>query len=323
MQDGFGRKIDYLRLSVTDRCDFRCTYCLPRSHRGFATPQSWLSPAELARLCKVFCDLGIRHIRLTGGEPLVRPELPEIASKLGRLPGLKELSLSTNASRMAKFADQLRHAGVTRLNISLDSLDPKRFQELTGGELQKVIDGIDAARAAGFAPLKINMVMMRGVNDHEVFDMVEFCRDRELTLRLIETMPVGAGGMQAQHNYLPLSEVEQQLRQRYLLKEAAMHGSGPARYFQLDGSKLRIGFITPKSQHFCATCNRVRLSVQGVLYLCLGQEHKVELGSMMRRGADDRQLQAAILEGLANKPERHYFNETPSAVVRPMSALGG
>lgn len=323
MHDRFGRQIHYLRVSVTDRCDFRCTYCLPRSHREFATPQDWLTAMELARVVGLFSALGVTHVRLTGGEPLVRAELGEIVSGLGALPGIRDLSLSTNASRLAKFASGLRAAGVTRLNISLDSLDAATFRQLTGGDLHRVLDGIDAARAAGFAPIKINMVAMRGINDHEVDDMVDFCLAKSLTLRFIEIMPVGAGGQQAQDNYLPLQAVEAQLRRRFRLTPAAMQGSGPARYFRIDDSDLRIGFITPQSQHFCATCNRVRLSATGDLYLCLGQENRVPLGRLLRDGASDRELEAAILEGIANKPERHDFLGAPTAILRPMSALGG
>jgi cyclic pyranopterin phosphate synthase len=323
MRDRYGRHIHYLRLSVTDRCDFRCTYCLPRSHRGFATPQEWLTAAEIARLGRIFSGLGVNHIRLTGGEPLVRPELPEIVHRLGALPGIEDLSLSTNASRLAKYASQLKASGISRLNISLDSLDPETFKGLTGGRLEKVLMGIEAARKAGFAPIKVNMVVMRGVNDHEVNDMVEFCRREGLTLRFIEAMPIGPGGQEAQDHYMSLLEVEQRLREQCKLKPAAMKGSGPARYFQIDDSELLIGFITPQSQHFCDTCNRVRLSVTGELYLCLGQENKVELGTMLRAGASDEQLQSAILEGIANKPKRHDFSCAPAAIARPMSALGG
>ena len=323
MHDGFGRQIHYLRLSVTDRCDFRCTYCLPRSHRGFATPDSWLTPVEMARISKVFSDLGVNHIRLTGGEPLVRPELTEIVTRLNALPGIEDLSLSTNASRLRKFASDLKASGITRLNISLDSLDPDTFAELTGGKLHKVLDGIDAACDAGFTPIKINMVVMRGINDQEVNDMVAYCRHKGLTLRFIEAMPIGPGGQDAQDHYMPLSEVEERLREQFSLSPAAIKGSGPARYFQIDESDLLIGFITPQSQHFCDTCNRVRLSVTGELYLCLGQENKVELGSMLRDGASDAELQSAILEAIANKPKRHHFADTPSAILRPMSALGG
>ena len=323
MQDRFGRRIHYLRLSVTDRCDFRCTYCLPRSHRGFATPQDWLTPAEITRIGEVFSQLGVNHIRLTGGEPLVRPELNEIVSGLGALPGIEDLSLSTNASRLAEQAAQLKSAGITRLNISLDSLNEETFRNLTGGRLRKVLAGIESARAAGFAPIKINMVVMRGVNDHEVNDMVAYCQRHGLTLRFIEAMPIGRGGQDAQERYMPLLEVEQRLRQQYSLTPAAMQGSGPARYFQIDDSELLIGFITPQSQHFCDTCNRVRLSVTGELYLCLGQENKVELGTLLRAGASDEELQLAIRDAIANKPKRHDFLGTPTAILRPMSALGG
>ena len=323
MRDQFNRDIHYLRLSVTDRCDFRCQYCLPRSHRGFAVPKTWMTPEELARIGGVFAELGVKHIRLTGGEPLVRAELPDIAHRLHALPGIEDLSLSTNASRLAKFAGVLRDAGVSRLNISLDSLQPAVFERLTGGKLHKVLAGIDAAIEAGFSPIKINMVVMRDVNDLEVEDMVRFCQERGLALRFIETMPVGDAGREAQNHYLPLPVIEERLRKVHELTPAAMHGSGPARYFRIDDSELRIGFITPQSQHFCATCNRVRLGVTGDLYLCLGQEDKVELGRMLREGADDEQLSRAIIEGLRHKPERHEFLTAPTAILRPMSQLGG
>jgi len=323
MQDGFGRQIHYLRLSVTDRCDFRCTYCLPRSHRGFSTPESWLTPKEIARIGGIFGALGVNHIRLTGGEPLVRPELAKIVTGLSKVPGIEDLSLSTNASRLGTLAVDLKASGITRLNISLDSLSSDTFQALTGGKLHKVLDGIDAAREVGFAPIKINMVVMRGINDHEVNDMVAYCRHKGLTLRFIEAMPIGAGGQEAQNHYMPLNEVEDRLRSRFRLSPAAMKGSGPARYFQIDDSELLIGFITPQSQHFCDSCNRVRLSVTGELYLCLGQENKVELGTMLRAGASDQELQATILQAIANKPERHHFSDAPTAILRPMSALGG
>lgn len=323
MHDSFGRHIHYLRLSVTDRCDFRCSYCLPRSHRDFATPSSWLNADEIGRLIGVFNRLGVAHVRLTGGEPLVRPELTDIATRIAALPGIEDLSLSTNASRLREHATALRTAGITRLNISLDSLDPDKFKQVTGGRLERVLSGIDAALDAGFTPIKINMVAMRGVNDDEVNDMVDFCIDKGLTLRFIEAMPIGQGGQEAQDRYMPLDEVENTLRQRFRLTPAAMKGSGPARYFQVDDTDLRIGFITPQSQHFCATCNRVRLNVTGDLYLCLGQENKVALGELMRGGASDDEIEKAILDGIANKPERHHFLTAPTAILRPMSALGG
>lgn len=323
MRDGFGRHIHYLRISVTDRCDFRCSYCLPRAHRDFATPPDWMSPDEVARLVGVFARLGVSHVRLTGGEPLVRRELVDIVKATAAIDGIADLSLSTNASRLSGMAPALREAGVTRLNVSLDSLDPATFRRITGGDLARVLAGIDTARAAGFHPVKINTVAMRGVNDHEFDAIVDYCIEKDLTLRFIETMPMGTGGQQAQDHYLPLDEVEEGLRGRFTLLPAAMHGSGPARYLQVEGSALRIGFITPQSRHFCATCNRVRLSVTGELYLCLGQENKVALGRMLRDGADDADLEAAVLAGIANKPERHHFVSAPTAILRPMSALGG
>lgn len=323
MRDRFGRQVHYLRLSVTDRCDFRCSYCLPRSHRDFATPADWLSAAEIGRIVGLFCGLGVRHVRLTGGEPLVRRELLEIVGTIAATPGIEDLSLSTNASRLEPLAETLKGSGVTRLNISLDSLDPERFRHITGGRLDRVLQGIESARRAGFWPIKINMVVMRGVNDDEINDMVDFCIGKNLTLRFIETMPIGAGGQQAQDHYMPMDEVEQRLRDRFNLVPAAMKGSGPARYVQVDGNELRIGFITPQSQHFCATCNRVRLDVSGNLHLCLGQENQVPLGRLLRQGAGDEQLERAILEGIANKPERHHFTTVPTAILRPMSALGG
>ncbi len=323
LRDTFGRRIEYLRLSVTDRCDFRCFYCLPRSHRDFETPSDWLTTDELERLVAQFSTLGVKHVRLTGGEPLVRKELVEISARIARLPGIDELSLSTNASRLEQFAEALSHAGVTRLNISLDTLDEKRFHKITGSRLQPVLAGIEHAQACGLEPIKLNMVIMRGINDDEVENMIEYCLERNLTLRFIETMPVGGGGQAASERYIPLCEIEDRLRRRYRLGRAAMHGSGPARYFRIDDSELVIGFITPQSQHFCDTCNRVRVSVSGDLHLCLGQEDKLALRPLMREGATDEELQAAIRTAIARKPQSHNFNEAPTAVIRPMSALGG
>ena len=323
MRDGFGRPIHYLRLSVTDRCDFRCSYCLPRSHRGFATPADWLTVDEIVRLVRVFADLGVTHVRLTGGEPLVRKELTAIAAGIAQVPGINDLSMSTNASRLGRLAPRLHAVGIRRLNVSLDSLNPETFRSLTGGDLHKVLAGIAAARDAGFAPIKINTVALRGVNEGEFEDLVDYCLSNDLTLRFIETMPVGAGGQAAQDRHIALAGVEARLQERFALVPAAMQGSGPARYLQVAGTDLRIGFITPQSQHFCATCNRVRLDARGDLYLCLGQEHRVPLGSRLRAGASDSDLRGAIIEGIGNKPKQHEFLSDPVKILRPMSALGG
>jgi cyclic pyranopterin phosphate synthase len=249
--------------------------------------------------------------------------LAQIAGRITALPGIKELSLSTNASRLAEQAASLHKAGVRRLNISLDSMNEATFKRITGSRLRPVLEGIEAAKAEGFQLIKINMVIMRGINDHEVESMINYCLDHNLTLRFIETMPVGDGGRHASEHYLPLAEIEARLKARYRLSLTAMRGSGPARYFRIDDSELVVGFITPQSQHFCESCNRVRLSVTGDLHLCLGQEDRLALRPLLREGASDSDIQQAILQAIARKPERHQFNETSMAIIRPMSALGG
>jgi cyclic pyranopterin phosphate synthase len=321
--DPFGRSIDYVRLSVTDRCDLRCFYCLPKGFTDFEEPEDWLTFDEIERVMHAFGELGTRRIRITGGEPLVRKNLPELANRLQRLPGIKDLSLSTNAVKLARFAEDLHHSGVRRLNVSLDSLNEKRFQKITGGKLSKVMDGLMAAKAAGFTPIKINMVVMKGINEDEVEAMVDFCIEHDFTLRFIETMPMGDTGRDAVDHYVDLQTVRTKLEQRFEMVPGVMPGGGPARYMQIVGTKLRIGFITPISQHFCETCNRVRLSVDGTLYLCLGQNDKLELRPLLRKGISDNELQDAIRYAITLKPERHEFNEHPEQIVRFMSVTGG
>lgn len=322
--DPFGRRIEYVRLSVTDRCNLRCTYCLPKGFTGFEESNEWLTFDEIERVIGAFARLGVSKVRLTGGEPLVRRDLPDLAARLSKLPGIADLSLSTNAVLLAHKAEALREAGVRRVNVSLDTLRPGRFAEITGsGHLDKVLDGLMAAKRAGLAPIKINMVALKGVNDDEFEDMVEFCLVHGFTLRLIETMPVGDTGREATRYYLDLQEVKRRLASRFDLIPGVMLGGGPARYMQVAGTHLRIGFITPISQHFCASCNRVRLSADGTLYLCLGQNHQYELRPLLRAGATDDELDAAIIEALALKPERHEFLEKPCEVIRFMSMTGG
>ncbi|HHH47712.1 MAG TPA: GTP 3',8-cyclase MoaA [Gammaproteobacteria bacterium] len=323
LTDPFGRSIEYVRLSVTDRCDLRCFYCMPKGFNDFEAPEHWLSFAEIERVIGAFARLGTRRVRITGGEPLVRKDLPALAARLHALPGIEDLSLSTNAVQLARHAGPLKAAGVQRLNVSLDTPDPQRFRDITGGKLAKVIDGLTAARDAGFSPIKINMVVMKGVNDSDVEAMVEFCIEHGFTLRFIETMPMGDTGREANAHYLPLDVVRERLERHYELVPGVMPGGGPARYLRVAGSELRIGFITPLSQHFCETCNRVRLSVDGTLYLCLGQDHKFELRPLLRSGITDAALDEAIRQAIALKPERHEFNDKPGQVVRFMSMTGG
>jgi GTP 3',8-cyclase len=323
LTDRFGRSIDYVRLSVTDRCDLRCFYCLPKGFKDFEEPEHWLSFDEIERVIAAFARLGTRRIRITGGEPLVRKDLPQLAARLAALPGIDDLSLSTNATRLAKHAGDLQRAGIRRINVSLDSLDSARFKDITGGKLDKVLDGLMAAKAAGFAPIKINMVVMKDVNEDEVEAMVDFCIEHGFTLRFIETMPMGDTGRSATDHYVDLQTVKARLAERYELLPGVMPGGGPARYVRVAGTDLRIGFITPISQHFCATCNRVRLAVDGTLYMCLGQEHRVELRPLLRAGVSDAELEAAILTAIDLKPERHEFKEKPAQVLRFMSMTGG
>jgi cyclic pyranopterin phosphate synthase len=323
LRDRFGRSIEYLRLSVTDRCDLRCTYCLPTGFRGFEEPAHWLRFDEIERLVGAFARLGTRRVRLTGGEPLLRRDVAGLARRLAALPGIDDLSMSTNATRLARHAAGLRAAGVRRLNVSLDSLDRACTERITGRDSHaSIIEGIMAAKAEGFDPIKINMVAMRGVNDGEIDTMAAFCIEHGFVLRLIEVMPMGATGRDA--SYLDLAEVQARLRARFdLAPQAAELGGGPARYLATRDGKSSIGFITPMSQHFCATCNRVRLSVDGTLYLCLGQEEKFEFRPLLRGGASDADLEAAIRQAIELKPERHEFNARPEKIIRFMAQTGG
>jgi cyclic pyranopterin phosphate synthase len=321
--DPFGRTIEYIRLSVTDRCDLRCSYCIPKGFKNFEEPDHWLSFDEIERVIGAFGRLGVKRVRLTGGEPLVRKHLSDLANRLFRLPGIEDLSLSTNATRLEKYAANLRDAGVSRINVSLDTLRADRFSDITQGKLDKVMAGLMAAKVAGLNPIKINMVVMAGVNDDEVEDMVEFCLKHDFTLRFIETMPMGSTGRTASEHYVDLQTVKRRLEKRFDLLPGVMPGGGPARYVQVAGTDLKIGFITPISQHFCETCNRVRLSVDGTLYLCLGQNDKVELRPLLRAGISDQAIEQAIIDAIAIKPERHEFRENPEQVVRFMSLTGG
>ncbi len=323
LTDPFGRRIAYLRLSVTDRCDLRCGYCLPKGFKGFEEPDHWLTFEEIGRVVGAFTALGVRHVRITGGEPLVRKNLPDLAARLSALPGLDDLSISSNCTRMDALAEPLYRAGVRRLNVSLDSLRPEVFKAVTGGDLEQVRRGIAAARAVGFSPIRVNTVVMRGVNDQEIEDILGYCAEQGFTLRLIETMPMGATGQAAQDRYLDLQTVRRRLQQRFELIPDILPGGGPARYDRVGTTETRIGFITPISQHFCATCNRVRLTVDGTLYLCLGQDNSYALRPLLRDGIDDADLIVHLKQAIALKPERHEFTEKPEQVIRLMSATGG
>lgn len=322
--DPFGRSIRYLRLSVTDRCDLRCQYCMPKGFKKFEHRESWLTFEEIERIIRVFSELGVHRVRMTGGEPLLRRGLPELAARLAALPHLDDLSLSTNATQLQKHAVALKQAGVGRINVSLDSLDTDVFSNITqGGKLDKVLAGLQAARNAGLTPIKINMVVMRDINDHEVDAMLHYCMENKFTLRFIETMPIGDTGRDASRHFVSLDTIRNRLTKQFNMIPSTMPGGGPARYMQVSGTDMKIGFITPMSQHFCESCNRVRLSVDGKLHLCLGQNDSVSLREPLRQGINDEDLKKLLLAAIAKKPERHEFRENPLKISRVMSLTGG
>jgi cyclic pyranopterin phosphate synthase len=323
LSDRFGRSIDYLRVSVTDRCDLRCSYCMPKDFKGYEDPPDWLSFDEIERVVAAFARLGTSRVRLTGGEPLTRRQLPLLAARLAALPGVRDLSLSTNGTRLARHAAALKAAGVTRVNVSLDTLDRDCMAGITGRDcLPAVLEGLQAAKAAGLAPVKINMVAMLGVNDAEIEAMAAFCIEQRFMLRLIEVMPMGETGQNS--SYLNLAPVQARLAAKFGLRPQALElGGGPARYWSSADGSASIGYITPLSQHFCATCNRVRLAVDGTLYLCLGQEQQFALRPLLRGGASDAELEQAIRDAIELKPEQHDFGRQPEKIVRFMSQTGG
>ena len=328
MIDPFGRKISYLRVSVTDRCDFRCVYCMSE-HMTFLPKAELLTLEELDRLCGAFVAKGVDRLRITGGEPLVRRDVMRLFDSLGaRLGhGLNELTLTTNGSQLAKFAEPLARAGVKRVNVSLDTRDPAKFREITRwGDLSKVLAGIDAALAAGLA-VKINTVALKDVNDAEIPSLLEWAHGLGMDMTLIEVMPMGEIDGDRVAQYMPLSLMRAQLEERYTLEESAHRTGGPARYVRVRETGGRLGFITPLTHNFCESCNRVRLTCTGTLYMCLGQEDAADLRGPLRASGDNDVLNAAIDEAISRKPKGHDFiidrrHDRPS-VSRVMSLTGG
>ncbi len=325
MIDPFGREITYLRVSVTDRCDFRCAYCMAED-MVFLPKADLLTLEELERLCGAFIRLGVTKLRLTGGEPLVRRDVMWLINRLGeRLGnGLEELTLTTNGSQLAKHAEGLARAGVKRINVSLDTLDEQKFTEITRwGKLPAVLNGLKAAKAAGLA-VKINTVALKDFNEHEFSHLIEWCGTQGFDLCLIETMPMGEVETSRVAQYLPLSLVRARLEDEWTLTPSTYATGGPARYMHIAETGRRIGFITPLSHNFCESCNRVRLTCTGTLYMCLGQEDAADLRAPLRAG---RNLDAAILEAISRKPKGHDFiidrEHRRPAVARHMSVTGG
>jgi len=324
--DRFGREINYLRLSVTDRCDFRCVYCMAEE-MTFVPRQQLLTLEELSFLCRAFVELGVNRIRLTGGEPLVRRNVLSLIRDLGQMAGLDELLLTTNGSQLADVADQLVDAGVRRVNISLDSANPARFAEITRtGELHRVLKGIVAAQRAGIERVKLNSVIMRGRNDDEILPLLEFALERQLDISFIEEMPLGDTGREERRGEMVSSEeIRRRIGEYYPLQPSEASSPGPSRYYRIDGSPSRIGFISPNSHNFCESCNRVRVTCEGRLLLCLGNEHSVDLRAVIRNHPGNLDaLKAAIVDAMEIKPERHHFYDPDQPqVVRFMNATGG
>ncbi len=329
MIDPFGRDISYLRVSVTDRCDFRCVYCMSEN-MTFLPKAEVLSLEELERLCRVFVGQGVRKLRLTGGEPLVRRNIMSLIRNLGSMigDGLEELTLTTNGSQLHKYAHELVDAGVRRVNVSIDTLDPEKFRAITRwGRLEQVLEGLKQADDAGLA-IKINAVALKGVNDGELGDMLQWCGDHGYDMTVIEVMPMGdIGGENRLDQYLPLSMVRGSLAQRFTLTDIPYKTGGPARYVSVGETGGRLGFITPLTHNFCESCNRVRLTCTGTLYMCLGQDDAADLRSVLRSTEDDSVVEAAVHEAIARKPKGHDFiidrRHQGPAVSRHMSVTGG
>lgn len=324
--DPFGRNIDYLRISVTDRCDFRCTYCMDENAQ-FLPRRDILSLEEIVHVASTFVQLGTRKIRITGGEPLVRKDILWALEQIAALPNLEELTITTNGSQLASMGQQLFDAGVSRINISLDTLRPERFKELTRRDkLHQVLSGIETVSALPFKQLKLNAVILGGHNDDEVEDLVRYALRHNLDISFIEEMPLGKISHHDRAQvYVSSDDLHQRLSQHWQLTPSNKATGGPSRYYDIGGEKQRIGFISPHSHNFCSTCNRVRLTAEGRLLMCLGNEHSKDLKAVLRTHPDKPDLlKQTIIDSLVLKPEKHHFNldEEPQ-ILRFMSATGG
>jgi cyclic pyranopterin phosphate synthase len=325
LEDPFGRTVDYLRLSVTDRCNLRCVYCMAED-MTFLPRAQLLTLEELRDTAAAFVDLGVRKIRLTGGEPLIRRDILKLVEVVASLPGLDELTMTSNGVLLPKMAQPLKDAGLARLNISIDSLRAERFKSLTRiGGLEQVLAGIRAAAEAGFVKVKLNAVILAGFNDDEVLDLARFAVDRGLDISFIEEMPLGEISSHSRNStQVSSAQIRRQLASEFTLLDSTESTGGPSRYLQVAHSSSKIGFISPMSNNFCDTCNRVRLTAQGRLLLCLGNENSIDLRAVLRRYPSDIQrLKQHIIHAIEKKPERHYFDPDRTDIVRFMNMTGG
>jgi cyclic pyranopterin phosphate synthase len=326
MFDAYGRRISYLRISVTDRCNLRCVYCMPERGVPWQPRQAILSYEEITRLVTVGAEMGLRRIRLTGGEPLVRPHLPRLVRQLSQVSSIEEISLTTNGVLLPRYAGALAEAGLRRVNISLDTLRPDRYRKITRwGDIDDVWRGIEAAQVAGLAPLKINMVVIPGINDDEVIKMAALSLEREWHIRFIEWMPIGSVAWQPPGDRMSVVEVQKRLIDQFgsLTPTPVAVGGGPARSFKLPGGLGSNGFISPLSRHFCDTCNRLRLTAEGKLRPCLLSDCEVDVRHALRQGADHRELQRLYRRALQLKPKGHHMALGFRAESRLMAQIGG
>lgn len=326
LTDKFGRQVTYLRISVTDRCDLRCVYCMAEDME-FLPKKQLLTLEEIVQIGSAFSALGVHKIRITGGEPLTRRNILKVFNELGELETIRDLTLTTNGTRLAMFAADLKQAGVTRINISLDTLKPERFTQLTRvGDLAKTLAGIDAALEQGFKRIKLNAVILKNRNHDECIDLVRFAIDRNIDISFIEEMPLGiVGDHDRAEAFFSSEEIRQELSRSFELRASTECTGGPSRYYHVAGTDSRVGFISPHSHNFCSTCNRVRLTSQGRLLLCLGQEHSVDLRRVIRANPGDSEaLQQAIVDSMSIKPEGHDFNlQGQPVILRHMNTTGG
>ncbi|MCC6821044.1 MAG: GTP 3',8-cyclase MoaA [Verrucomicrobia subdivision 3 bacterium] len=324
-QDTFGRVVDYLRVSITDRCNERCLYCMPEGYKGWERKPDHLTAEEIVRVVRVAAGMGFRKFRLTGGEPLVRADVPEIVRTMAAIPGVEHIGISTNGSKLGVLAQPLRDAGVGTVNVSLDALDPAVYRRITGGDLNAVLAGIRAAVAAGFERVKLNCVLMRGVNEHELWPLVLFAAEHGLPLRLIELMPVTTTDVLTEKNFMPVSEAMELLRLKdELIPQPDWRlGFGPAKYYQLKHTGARVGFIGAMTNlHFCETCNKMRLTADGKVRPCLGDHGEIDLREALRHASDDVAVRELLASALQRKPLEHQFRGSYQP-CRPMTAIGG
>ncbi|HEX6292442.1 MAG TPA: GTP 3',8-cyclase MoaA [Herpetosiphonaceae bacterium] len=323
--DSFKRRINYLRISLTDRCNFRCLYCMPEHGAHFAPRDQLLTDAELVRVVGAAASVGFEKIRLTGGEPTLRRNIIEIMRGIGATPGIREISMTTNGLRLAEMAEPLREAGLTRVNISIDSLKPEKFRQMTrGGDFARVWAGIEAAERVGFQPMKLNAVVVRGLNDDEVADIARLTVDRPWQLRFIEMMPLAGVGDLAEQSVVPTREIIARLERVYgPLEFVGWFGSDPARTYRIPGAQGTLGFISSITEPFCSTCNRMRLTADGKLHLCLLRDNELDLRAALRNGASDKDLAALIRQAVWLKPWGHGLPEGVKPTLRGMSELGG